>query len=275
MHIGYAREFGADTVVSVDWTHVEGRNDFGRLNIDPIVNGVRLLAPDFLRVYGRANVLSATNILTSTNSSRYDGMTIQFQRRHSRATIQAHYTLSGAYAYGGVIAGRGGAPLPQDNLDPFAEGEWGPTTTNETHRVVVMSVIELPWRIQVSPVFQAASARPYTLTAGRDVNSDGQSNDRFIDPTTGESVSVNSEPGDPTILFDMRATKFFTMGAERRASGCSWSSSICSTMRTSATRPTALRPVLYLSSRLGSSPTSATHDNSNSARVSSSERGIA
>jgi hypothetical protein len=214
-HLGYVQELGLNTIVAVDWTHIEGRNDYGRRNINPIVNGVRALAPDFLRVFGVTNTLSATNILASENKSRYSGVTVQFQRRHPRATIQAHYTLSGAYAYGGVIGGRGGAPLPQDAFEPFADGEWGPTTTNETHRGVIMSVIELPWGVQLSPVFQAASGRPYTLTAGRDLNADGQNNDRYVDLTTGKQVSVNSEKGDPTVLFDMRATKFFDIGRNR------------------------------------------------------------
>ena len=54
----------------------------------------------------------------------------------------------------------GAAPIPQDAFEPFAEGEWGPTGTYERHRVVAMGVFEMPWGIQLSPVFQAATARP-------------------------------------------------------------------------------------------------------------------
>lgn len=215
VHVGYARELAANTVLVADWTHIEGRKEFRRLNINPLVNGVRALAPDFLRVFGNANVLSATNILSSTNRSRYDGLTIQFQRRNPRATIQAHYTLSAANAFGGTIGARGGGAVAQDAFQPLAPGEWGPTTNNETHRAVVMSVLELPYGIQVSPVFQAASARHYNLTAGRDLNVDGQNNDRYVDPATGKQVSVNSEPGDPTVLLDLRTTKFFAIGSRR------------------------------------------------------------
>ena len=62
---------------------------------------------------------------------------------------------------------------PQDSFDPLAEGEWGPTLQDERHRVVATGVFELPYGIQLSPVFQAASARPYNLTAGSDLNRDG------------------------------------------------------------------------------------------------------
>ena len=84
-------------------------------------------------------------ILSSINKSRYDALTFKVQRRLPRATLQAHYTLAGAYAYGGSIGtARGAAPIPQDAFDPFAEGEWGPTGTDERHRLVAMGVFEMP-----------------------------------------------------------------------------------------------------------------------------------
>ena len=71
------------------------------------------------------------------------------------------------------------APLAQDAFDPLADGEWGPTGSDERHRVVATGVFELPYGIQLSPVFQAASARPYNLTAGtRPERATGTNNDR-------------------------------------------------------------------------------------------------
>ena len=65
-------------------------------------------------------------------------------------------------------------------------------------------------------MFQAASARPYNLTAGSDLNADGTNNDRWIDPATGKQVSINAARGDHTVVLDLRATKFFDLGGERR-----------------------------------------------------------
>jgi hypothetical protein len=70
--------------------------------------------------------------------------------------------------------------------------------------------------VQLSPVVQLASARPYNLTAGTDLNRDGTNNDRYVDPATGEQVSFNSARGDNTFVFDMRTTKFIGLGADRR-----------------------------------------------------------
>ena len=215
-HIGYAHELAANTMVSIDATHVVGRRELRTLNINPIINGQRVLAPDFVRVYGIPNPFNDVRILSSTNKSRYDAMTIKVQRRLRRATLQAHYTLAGAYAYGGSTAARGAAPLAQDAFAPLARGEWGPTLSDERHRVVAVAVLDGPYGMQFSPVFQAATARPYNFTAGADLNADGTNNDRWIDPATGKQVSINSGRGDPTVLLDMRLTKFLALGGERR-----------------------------------------------------------
>jgi hypothetical protein len=106
---------------------------------------------------------------------------------------------------------------------PFGPGEWAPTTADERHRVVATGVFELGYGIQLSPVVQLASARPYNLLAGTDLNRDGNSGtnggDRYIDPTTGQQVSLNSARGDNTFVFDMRSTKFFNLGNSDRKIG--------------------------------------------------------
>jgi hypothetical protein len=215
-HVGYAHQLADSTSVSVDYTHVEGRNELRTMNINPIVDGRRVLASDFLRVFGNANYLSDVRILSSNNRSQYDALTFKIQRRLPRATLQAHYTIAGAFAYGGSIAARGAAPIPMNAFEPFAESEWGPTGTDERHRLVAMGVFEVGYGVQLSPVFQAASARPYNLTAGTDLNRDGNNNDRYVDPATNQQAHINAGRGDNTLVFDLRTTKFFELGGDRR-----------------------------------------------------------
>jgi hypothetical protein len=54
------------------------------------------------------------------------------------------------------------------------------------------------------------------LTAGTDLNADGNNNDRYVDPATGQQVSLNSARGDNTFVFDLRSTKFFGLGGEKK-----------------------------------------------------------
>ena len=153
---------------------------------------------------------------TSIGESEVDQLTFKFQRRLPRATIQAHYTLASAYAYGGSWAARGGSGTRRTHSILWRRASGGRRRQDERHRLVAMGVFELPYGIQLSPVFQTASARPYNLTAGSDLNADGNNNDRWIDPATGQQVSINAGRGDVTVVLDLRGTKFFALGGERR-----------------------------------------------------------
>jgi len=224
-HLGYSHELAPGTVLSADYTRATGLNDFKEVQINTFKNGVRRLAPDLERVYGDPKLLSFVQLQSSIGRSRYDELAVQFQRRLPRATLQVNYILSGAFAYGGQIAQSAYfVPAAQDADCIFCPGEWGPTPSDERHRVVVYSVIDLPFGFQVSPVFQVATPRPYNLIDGADLNADGQtlnplSYDRYIDPATGQQVSYNSQRGDPFVLLDARVTKFFTVGQENRKLG--------------------------------------------------------
>jgi hypothetical protein len=89
--------------------------------------------------------------------------------------------------------------------------------------MVATGVFDLKYGIQLSPVVQLASARPYNLLAGTDLNGDGNSGnnggDRYIDPATGQQVSLNAARGDNTFVFDIRSTKFFNLGTTDRKVG--------------------------------------------------------
>jgi len=224
-HIGYSHELAPNTVLSADYTRATGLNDFKQVHPNTIKNGVRRYAGDLQSVYGDPKLLSFVQLQSSIGRSRYDELAVQFQRRLPRATLQVNYILSGAFAYGGQIAQSAYfVPAAQDNDCIFCPDVWGPTVSDERHRFVVYSVLDLPWGFQASPVFQVATPRPYNLIDGADLNADGQtlnplSYDRYIDPATGQQVSYNSQRGDPFVLLDARVTKFFTVGQENRKLG--------------------------------------------------------
>jgi hypothetical protein len=230
-HMGYSHQVTPDTVVSADFTHILGFNDAKTVQINPFVNGVRVLAPALARVYGDPNLLGSINIFATISRTRYDELAVQFQQRLPRTTLRVSYTLSGAYAYSGQIVGSQAACCQaEDQFNIFGPGEWGPASTDERHRVVITGVFDLPGGIQLSPIFQAATALPYTLTAGLDLNGDGTLNDRYVDPSKpgqfqpcpacpvyqGQQVSVNSQRGDPFVLLDMRATKSISLSGNNR-----------------------------------------------------------
>jgi hypothetical protein len=164
----------------------------------------------------------------SIGRSRYDGLNIQLKKRFSnRFTFQTSYVLSRGLAYGGNAAAFGGAAEDQNNI--FAPGELGPTPQDERHRFVFSGVFDLWWGVQLSPIIQLASPRAYTLTAGTDLNGDGNNNDRLR--VDGQPVPRGSQrggflrarnaqgqivAGDPIsgrfFLTDVRVSKYIKFG---------------------------------------------------------------
>jgi hypothetical protein len=234
-HLGLARQLTATTALAIDFTHVRNYREFrfgGALeinpiegawnpNADPAMYGRRRLVPALQAAFGDPALLSSVTIGTTQSRSRFDELVLHLQQRASRAVFQASYTLANARGFGGCIGGGGGSSggncqSPQNQDQFLATDEWGPTATDERHRIVLNGVFELPWGVQASPIFQAASGRPYTLTAGTDVNRDGTNNDRYVDPATGRKVGLNSARGDATWNLDARVTKAFELGRAGR-----------------------------------------------------------
>ena len=167
----------------------------------------------FQQVLGDPKILGPIQIAQSINRSRYDELAVQLIRRGRKVTLKASYTLSQALGYGGIVADNGGTAQNQNCL--FCPDEFANPTNDERHRVVLLGVFDLPGRIQVSPVVQLGSARPYNRTAGKDLNGDGNNNDRYVDPATGVQDKLNAVRGDPFFLTDMRASKIFRFKSER------------------------------------------------------------
>jgi hypothetical protein len=211
--VGVSHQLAGNLVVEADYSHILGLREFRAWEFNNPVNGVRPLAPLFKQVLGDANILGNIRIAQSTNRSWYDELAVKVVRRSRRITFQGSYTLSRAMAYGGLVADNNA--LAQDQNCMFCPGELAYPANDERHRVVLLGVFELPYGIQLSPVMQVASSRPYNRTAGRDLNGDGNNNDRYVDPATGVQDKLNAVRGDYFFLTDMRASKIFRFKGER------------------------------------------------------------
>ena len=94
--------------------------------------------------------------------------------------------------------------LPANSRDPDAE--WGPSSRDIRHRVFTTMNYTFPWGIRANVTNQYSSARPYTITTGRDDNRDGVSNDRPA------GVGRNSERSASRFQTDLRVTRTFSFG---------------------------------------------------------------
>lgn len=207
--------------------------------------GLTTGSPSITGTYLDGTFLGGITDNPSNSRSRFDEYIVHLERRGRRITLQGSYTLAWSNGFGGCAGGGGGGGTPfafclapMNQLAPTAPSEWGPTVDDERHRGVISAVVNLPGSVQVSPIFQVGSARPYTLTNGFDCNGDGTNNDRaFISASTGKfvtcptgggvsgsvsgatQVGINSQRMAATWDFDTRVTRIFHLGSETRTLG--------------------------------------------------------
>jgi hypothetical protein len=219
-HAGWAHVLPHDSVLSVDYTHILGHDGWRQVDVNPIINGTRALAPEFQSVLGDPNILSNVFLIRSVDRSLYDEVTTHFERRFSAtAALQANYTLAWARGMGGVTDGTviTSSPYPQTPSatggDINAPWEWGPSSYDERHRIVVTGLLTLPLGINVSPSMTYATARPYTQF--RAVNPSGDGSLMILD-ASGNPAGINNARGVPLFNLNARVTKEVPIDGARK-----------------------------------------------------------
>jgi hypothetical protein len=199
--------------------HTEGRNEPRVMNINPQIRSVcdaafagsnpndprcvratrssgRYFDAAFVAAGLPANRLEQINMIGTTNSSKFDSLTTTIKNRQPWGLMSLSYVLANSRSWGGQpvasYSGNGIAVTPEQQ---FADGEWGPTRIDERHRFVASATIDLPYQVQMAPIVQWSSSRPYTAITGIDTNGDGLNSilDRLCDGV------------DPRAVFDVRA----------------------------------------------------------------------
>ena len=165
-NLGYSWALNTNSVFEAEYTHVLGLHENKTINMDKRIpiNGVCCTAP-LDASFAAANLtrLGSVRVEESIGRSHYDGFNFSYRQRMWRHfSLNANYTLAWAYSYGG--GGSSFRNYAKDPLDPFDPSEWGPNPNDERHHVTISGIWELPWGLQLSPILQYGSARPYDIT---------------------------------------------------------------------------------------------------------------
>ena len=167
-NVGYSKQLTDSSVIEVEYVHELGLRESKRANPNPkrvALSGGRPLdaAFDAAKLPRLANIA----LEESVGHSRYDALNVAYRRRMSRRfSVNTNQVLSRALAYNGNSAAFGNTASDPDNM--FVSYDLGPTPNDERHRWVVSGLVDLPKGIQIAPIMQWASARPYTATQGLD-----------------------------------------------------------------------------------------------------------
>jgi Carboxypeptidase regulatory-like domain/TonB dependent receptor-like, beta-barrel len=244
-NLGYSWALNHNSVFEVEYVHVLGLHLNKTMNIDQKVPDVtqpigsqccyRPLDPAFAA--STQPELASVRDEQSIGRSQYNGYNFSYRQRLTHHfSLNANYTLAWAYSFGG--GGTSFRDYPRLATDPFASYEWGPSPNDERHHVTISGIWELPLGLQLSPILQFGSARPYTLTnSASTLNTGGGTQPAVIvpidDPTNYLAFSLDNtaaqncfygingvaktctiskfDPlrGDPFFELDMRLAKNF------------------------------------------------------------------
>ncbi len=256
---GYTWAINNRSAFEVEYVHVLSLHENKTINVDPNIpvtpNNITTLsrtgAPGgFFRpldaAFAAAGVpnLASVRDEQSIGRSRYDGLNVSYRQRGFHKTdLTMNYTLARAVGYnedGGSFR-----YYPRDPQNPLAPSEFGPSFNDERHHLTIAATAHLPFGMEVSPILQAGSARPYNpIASGNLLNLGGGSDagalivpknaptnfTAFDDPINGPNTLAaaqcyysgncvaapyNSQRGNPYFNVDARVAKNIKFGESR------------------------------------------------------------
>ena len=176
--------------------------------IQHALNANWMVSADYTRETGmhsyRAYPYEEADVFRSNNRSAYDALSLRVQGNVSRrANFTAHYTLSSAKTWGCTV----GELFDYvngvcDPLNAFAPGDYGPSGEDVRHRFVLAGTFQAPGGFQLSTLFQAESARPFTMTT--------PVGDRAV--VNGVKTPLDAFRGSPYVQMDLRVSRPITFG---------------------------------------------------------------
>ena len=218
---GWSHEISPSTVIDADFVSVRGHDLGVRWPLNTIINGTRRYAS-----LGFSPANPTMNM--SIGASKFDSITMGIRRRMDKnIQVNAWYSLSRAIGLGGLGIDELTTNLVQDATKPLDALQWGPTArTDARHKFTLSAVFQLPYGINVSPIFRYRSALPLHVWYGYDNNADGASNDMYttayqytgIDAAgvasrkeIGACTTINCGRGAALAQFNLRGSKAFKL----------------------------------------------------------------
>jgi len=152
------------SVLEVEWVQARGLHEDKTVNINPtqyFSNRSRPFSASF-RAAG-VPVLGRIAAERSIGRSYYDGLNVSY-----RQALSHHFTATVNYTYAKALAFEGNpAAFRNTATNPFLgqlrHPDYGRAPNDEKHHVTAAGTFTLPYRIEISPILSAGSARPLDI----------------------------------------------------------------------------------------------------------------
>ncbi len=227
--VGIAKMLPGDTSLEIDFIHQDQRDlqtgrDANLPAVGPIASNPRPY-PQF----------SSVTLINSLTNSKYDALQAQLRRRYRGTNWQVSYTYAKAISDNT----NDNASTNTDPWNTFGNDDRGLDENDRRHAFSLSVIAPLPWGIQLATIVSLRNGNPWDVTAGVDLDRDGNNQDRpaglvknsggredegnlaiinafrqsrNLSPITMEQLARTS--GDR--LVDLRGSKQFVLGSRLR-----------------------------------------------------------
>ncbi len=204
---GVQHAFNEKWTLSADYTHEQGNHGYRAYSYTSDVNLFSPVIPasDPNFDAGQQSVVPNVNVFRSDNRSSYNSLMLHLQGNVSRRfNLVANYTFSKAQTWGCVLGELfdyvNGVCNP---LNAFGPGDYGPSGEDVRHRFVLAGTVYAPGGVEIATLFQAESARPFTITTA--------DNSTRIS-VNGVETPLDAFRGTPYIQMDLRVSRPIKFG---------------------------------------------------------------
>jgi hypothetical protein len=167
--VGLAKMLPGETSLEIDLIHQEQKDlQTGRDANLPPTGPLTAANP---RPYPQFSSVTLINSLTDSN---YDALQTQLRRRFKGTTWQVSYTFAKSISYNT----NDNASFATDPWNTFGNDDRGLDENDRRHALSVSVIAPLPWQIQVATIVSLRSGNPWDITAGQDLDRDGNTQDR-------------------------------------------------------------------------------------------------
>jgi hypothetical protein len=227
--LGVGLQLSADTSLEVDLIHqVQKDLQTGRDANLPAQGPVSRNPRPFPQ-------FSSVTLINSLTDSTYDALQAQLKRRIRSSNWQVSYTWSKAISEDT----NDNASFNTDPWNTFGNDDRGLDENDRRHALSVSAITPLPWGVQVATILSLRTGIPWDVTAGLDLDGDGNTQDRpagLVKHAGGSESQANLDiinafraaRGRAPItmdqltqssgerILDVRATKQFSVGQRAR-----------------------------------------------------------
>jgi hypothetical protein len=166
--LGFAKVLFKETSIEIDAIHSVQKD---------LQTGTDINLPARGPLSSNPRPFSQFSSVTSYDGKRtswYDSLQTMFKSRYRSATFQVAYTLAKAISDGTDD----NASTSTDPFNTFGNDDLGLDENDRRHALTWSSIVQLPYGVQVSGIVSLRTGTPWNITAGVDLDGDGNAQDR-------------------------------------------------------------------------------------------------